>query len=272
MERGKRMSMKNIVSFNTVDMLELQLVSTSKGNQRKWYLKEDDVYVKEQFFYQGRCWKDYLVEVIASTIGKQMSVKSAPVVQQNVCKIVDFGRISFGVYSSNFATNAKYISVKRVLDSNSLYFEEEATIAEKWELVLGAMKEFCKLDYTDFLVTMVLLDYLVGNEDRHINNFGVLALEDKFQLSPLFDFGLGLFEHDLKYDHVPFRQCLELMYSKPFDRDNQKVINFVSERYNLSDYLPKTLDLSGTEIPSAKAGSYLRNRCMKLGIELKGVI
>ena len=36
--------------FNTDKMIELQLSSTSKGNQRKWMA--DDIYVKECFYYQ----------------------------------------------------------------------------------------------------------------------------------------------------------------------------------------------------------------------------
>ena len=45
---------KNLPAFDTRDMTELQLLSTSKGNQRKWYFPKKDIYVKEQFFYQGK--------------------------------------------------------------------------------------------------------------------------------------------------------------------------------------------------------------------------
>lgn len=271
MNRMDAFGIDNVQSFNTKDMLELQLVSSSKGNQRKWYVKEKDVYVKEQFFYQNRYWKDYLVEVIASEIGKQMPEKCTPILQQKLCKIFDSGRVSFGVYSDNFANDKRYISFKRILDSNGIYFDDMTGVGEKWDFVLDVLQKFCKLDYTDFLITMVIVDYLVGNEDRHINNFGVLAEKGDFLVSPLFDFGLGLFEHDLKYEHTSFRECLKLMYSKPFNRDNQKVIDFIMKKYNIASYLPDTLDLSSVEIPSAKAGSYLRNRCIKLGIGLMGV-
>ncbi len=262
---------KVIPVFETGKMSELQLISSSKGNQRKWYVKEERMYVKEQFFYQGKYWKDYLVEVISSEIGKQLPSGCAKVLQQQLCKITDWMGTQYGVCSYDFAPDLRYVSFKRIIDIQNSYFDTRAPIAEKWDFVLESVQGFSGLDYTDYLITMTLLDYLTGNEDRHINNFGILQGGTGFQIPPLFDFGLGLFEHDLKYEHVPFRECLKLMYSKPFHADNQKVINFVAKKYDLGQYLPKCLDLADVEIPSPKAGSYLRNRCMELGINLKGV-
>ncbi|RKI43147.1 hypothetical protein D7V86_01380 [bacterium D16-51] len=264
-------SAEEIPVFYSKNMMELQLISSSKGNQRKWYEQEKGLYVKEQFFYQGRYWKDYLVEIISSEIGKQLPFKCAKVLQQQLCKIVDLAGTHYGVYSYDFAPGLSYVSFKRIIDARNSYFDVRADIATKWDFVLESVHNFCELDYTDYLITMTLLDYLIGNEDRHINNFGVLQGDAGFLIPPLFDFGLGMFEHDLKYEHVPFRECLQMMYSKPFHADNQKVVDFIAKRYNLDDYLPKYLDLTGVEIPSPKAGSYLRNRCMKLGIGLKGV-
>lgn len=257
--------------FHAGEMIELQLVSSSKGNQRKWYDKEKGIYVKEQFFYQGRYWKDYLVEVVASEIGQQLPQRCAQVLRQSVCKITDTNRMMYGVCSKDFASNVSYVSFKRILDAAGLYYDAKASIDEKWCFVLETIRNKCNLDYTDFLITMTLIDYLVGNEDRHINNFGVLQGSMGFAVPPLFDFGLGLFEHDLKYEDVPFRECLSLMNAKPFDVNNQNVIDYVKKRYDLVQYLPKKLNLSAVRIPSAKAGSYLRNRCMKLGIALEGV-
>ncbi|RKI29903.1 hypothetical protein D7V82_04865 [bacterium 1xD8-6] len=262
---------KNLPAFDTRDMTELQLLSTSKGNQRKWYFPKKDIYVKEQFFYQGKYWKDYLVEVVSSEIGKQLPAKCVKVLEQWECAIIDYTGKFHGVYSDNFAAGLSYIPFKRIMDSHNSYFDERAGIDEKWDFVLESIKKNCKLDYTDFLITMTIMDYLVGNEDRHLNNFGVLYGHGKFSMSPLFDFGLGLFEHDLKYEHIPFRKCLTLMYSKPFHIDNQKVIDYLAKRYHIGEYVPRHLDLSGVKIPSSKAGSYLRNRCSLLGIHLEGV-
>ena len=116
---------------------------------------------------------------------------------------------------------------------------------------------------------MSILDFLVGNEDRHLNNFGVLFNGKDYKLAPLFDFGLGLFEHDRRYESEPFRECLQLMESKPFHRNNEEVINFIRANYGVDKYLPKKFDLRKCEFPSLKAESYLLNRCKILNVELE---
>lgn len=263
---------KKIKQFDARNLQSLQLVGSSKGNQRKWYLASEDVFIKEQFFYQGKFWNDNLVEVIASTIANQMNLFEVSVVQQQVCDIVDYDGITHGVYSKNFSNNKRFVPYKRLLDANNQHFEEKDSIADKWDSVIQNVKSITELDYTNYLIVMSLIDYLVGNEDRHLNNFGVL--QDRyggFSLAPLFDFGLGLFEHDRVYEGLPFRECIKEMQCKPFNSSNQKVIDWLKNQYDLQKFFNGILDLTGCKIPSPKAGSYLRNRCMNLGLELIGV-
>lgn len=271
-ENQKDAGKKVIKQFNTKDLQSLQLESTSKGNQRKWFSASADVFVKEQFFYQGKYWKDNLVEVIASSIGAQMNLFGVEVLRQDVCQVVEGTKTTFGVFSPKFGAGKRFISYKRLLDMNGLFFDESASIESKWDSVLKNVKIVTGLEYSNYLLVMSLIDYLVGNEDRHLNNFGVLFSDDtSFSMAPLFDFGLGLFEHDRIYEDRPFRECVKKMQCKPFSANNQKLIDWLSKQYDLRKFFHGSLDLSRCEIPSPKAGSYLRNRCMALGIELKGV-
>lgn len=86
------------IVFHTAELIELQLLSTSKGNQRKWYDARRHLYIKEQFRYQGKNWRDDLVEVIAGTIASQMNTKTVRVVDQHLCRIEDFGALTYGVF------------------------------------------------------------------------------------------------------------------------------------------------------------------------------
>lgn len=247
---------------------QLQLDTSSKGNQRKWLV--DNMYVKEQFFYQGKYWKDDQVEVIASTIAKQM-INSSPVAQQELCEIHHAsGSITKGSCSHNFCEeDERFLSFNRLcllLHEDILLYKD---YKDRYQKAIEILNRVCKCGEL-YLNTMILLDYLVGNEDRHLNNFGVIATGTGFRVAPLFDFGLGLFEHDLRYNGEPFRECLKMMQSKPFSRDNQKIVDFILTR-GATALLPATIDLSSVQIPSAKAGSYIRNRCSILGIELHGV-
>lgn len=195
------------------------------------------------------------------------------VVEQHPCIIHENGTEYYGVYSKDFVENSgKFLSFQRLLDCTKLRFPDTGTIEEKWHFTINFFEELCHLDITDYLIVMSLIDYLIGNEDRHLNNFGCIAKgKSAFSIAPLFDFGLGLFEHDRKYEGVSFRDCLSIMESKPFSPDNQDIINYLSKNYVIDKYLPKILDLSHCEIPSPKAGSYLRNRCKILNIDLQEV-
>lgn len=49
---------RDIVSFQASNLLSLQTASTSKGNQQKWYDEKTDCYIKAQFYYQDKYWRD----------------------------------------------------------------------------------------------------------------------------------------------------------------------------------------------------------------------
>lgn len=212
------------------------------------------------------------MELIASAIAAQMPTAGVRIVTQLPCEIRDGGRITNGVCSRDFSEGGKrFVSFRRLLDLTGQDYEMKESVAENWENVRAVLQNFVNVNAEEYLVVMSLLDYLVGNEDRHLNNFGLLSDGRTFFQAPLFDFGLGLFEHDRCYEGEPFRKCLSLMQCKPFSSDNQRVIDFLREQSLLDGYVPEELDLTDTVIPSPKAGSYLRNRCRNLGITLKGV-
>lgn len=265
----------NLRYFNTETLQSLQLNSTSKGNQSKWYELEERLFIKKQFEYQDKFWRDDLVEIIASEIAKQMPIEwcNITVVEQKPCILQENGKEYSGVYSKDFiAHSGKFFSFQKLVDCTKLRFPENGNIEEKWNFILMLYDELCHLNITDYLIVMSLIDYLVGNEDRHLNNFGCISKgKGVFSFAPLFDFGLGLFEHDRRYEGVPFRKCLSLMEAKPFSPDNQEVIDFLQDNYDIKRYLPKTFDLSHCQIPSPKASSYLLNRCHQLNITLQGV-
>lgn len=259
---------RKVRKFNPTELIELQIAASSKGNQRKWYHSKEHLFIKEQFIYQNKQWKDYLVELIASALAEQMSLCGSQVVKQLE------GRVSGRpcVYSKDFCTSGERdIGLARLEPMLGEHIQKIDRIEKRWDLVLSAIEKHTGLDYENYLVIMSLIDYLVGNEDRHLNNICVVSTEGSFREAPLFDFGLGLFEHDRIYERVPFRQCLKQMIIKPFAHDGEETIEWLRCNYNLNKWLPKEFNLQGIELPSPKAGSYLLNRCRLLGIELRGV-
>ena len=44
-------------------------------------------------------------------------------------------------------------------------------------MIIELYKEYYSVDSTKYLIVMFLIDYLVANEDRHTNNFGILVTQ-----------------------------------------------------------------------------------------------
>lgn len=265
--------MNELKFFKASDLLDLQCGSSSKGNQMKWYDGKNDFYIKAQFYFQDKFWRDDLVECIAAKLGKQLylSDKKVQVLDQFPCKI-DMGYDTvYGVYSKNFCNKGEvFIPFSRILNAKKIQFPYSSSIDTKWAFVLNTLNNLTQTDCSDYLLVMSLLDILVGNEDRHISNFGVTYYNGDFRISPLFDFGLGLFEHDRKYENLPLKQCISKMECKPFTRHNEDLIAFISSEYTIQEYLPERFDLTGIELPSLKASSYILNRAKMLNVEVIG--
>lgn len=75
--------------------------------------------------------------------------------------------------------------------------------------------ECCELlgigNITPFLDRMLVLDYIIANEDRHFNNFGALRNAETLEwlgMAPIYDSGSSL-----GYDKMPGQMRSERMWS-----------------------------------------------------------
>lgn len=82
-------------------------------------------------------------------------------------------------------------------------------------------------DVVPFLDRMIVLDYIIANEDRHLNNFGVLRNAETLEwigMAPIYDSGSSL-----GYDKVPAQMRSEReVVCKPFKKHHEEQIKLVS--------------------------------------------
>lgn len=248
------------------ELQSIDISGSSKGNQRKYRSLDSNWYFKQNFYYQDKFWRDDLVEVIASQLGNiYMTIDNCEVLQQ----FSDYRFGHHGVFSRNFLDDSEsYIPFSRLCESNSIEIPLNKGI-ETFDAI-RRVYELCQLDATDFLIVQSLIDYLVGNEDRHLNNFGVIQTSEGFRLHPLFDFGLGMFEHDRLYEDYTFKEKLEHVRFKTFGSNQYELIQQLQQRYpnEFSRLLNWTLQPSKFNFPSIHAESYLRYTCGKVGIKI----
>ena len=100
------------------------------------------------------------------------------------------------------------------------------------------------LEQADYLNTMLLFDFLICNEDRHLNNFGVLKDETdgSYRFPPLFDSGYAL--GFMQAEHRPVEQYLYSCKAKPFSTSFSKQLHLIKQLPSgivLPDSIPDTV-------------------------------
>lgn len=247
------------------DLVSLSLAGSSKGNQRKYISKNREWYYKQNFYYQNKFWRDDLVEAIASLIGnKYVTLSDCETLQQ--FSVLRFGKN--GVFSRNFLKeNEEYIPFGRLLSVNNIDIHLNQKL-DTFRSILHVYEEVCNIDATGFLIVQSFIDFLVGNEDRHLYNFGVIKASIGYRLHPIFDFGLGMFEHDRLYDDYNFRDKLEHMRFRTFCKSQfEFILELMNEYPGIFSRLTQwQLHPSEFTFPSNHAETYLRNACGKVGI------
>lgn len=196
----------------------IALCTITKGSQQKWLTNDGQYLLKGLLHYQERYWNDDIVEVIAAGIGKQLGIFC---LEQHLGRMGNFDCS----YSKNWGEK-KFIPFTR-LDPQSK-IREYLTTEDKIQYALDTIYEKTHLDYKEYFMEMCTLDWIIGNEDRHENNFGVWYNGNTYEKAILFDFGLGLFEHDICYKGLALAEAKKKMQMLPFGHWS-KAIEYLSK-------------------------------------------
>lgn len=203
---------------------ERHLISTSKGNQRKWVI--GDEWVKEDFLgYEG------VAEELCSKVIGLCDMPEELKVPYFMCNIgdLDTETISTGCYSIDFSMGRSQITLYSILSQqgyNSITHIYGNNFNESQSNFIDTINEITQSDNTDYLVKLLALDALLVNEDRHLNNFlFIINKEGNLELSPYFDFGLSLLSDMRDYGNIKtVRKQLEKMRPKLFSIKNIKLL------------------------------------------------
>lgn len=244
------------LSFDSGLLEKLTNNSSSKGNQEKWLSKDKKYFIKEPFRYQNIVWADYKVELMAESIITQLDVETGSI-RQEFCTVD--GKPA--VCSVNFRTSGyKFLSFHRILEKKGLKFADAWFPEVKFQFIINTVLDCFGLDITNYILDMVLIDTLVGNEDRHLNNFGVFSGYNGITVAKLFDYGLGLFEHDARYRKCnDIQSAVGIMECKPFNQNPVANINWLKREHPgyLQKSLPDSIRIKKGLIPSSLGKAYL---------------
>ena len=91
------------------------------------------------------------------------------------------------------------------------------------------------------MLDLAVLDCLIGNVDRHTRNFGLFYNVNtcRFEIPPVFDNGMGLFEHDYYRDmYADFEEAMRTVYVSPYGEDPFELLEILNREYGLKSVYP----------------------------------
>ena len=272
--------------MRTFQLSELEGISAEKdvlrsplslrGNQDKWYYQKERLVVKAALFDGFVRWEDWKVEALAS---QMLPLFGIQVLRQEPCLLDDgYGNIIYGCYSEDYrAVRERYYTFGRLLIN---YGGEKMTelftslpTPEKIETVSRIIGQYIgQPDAERFVEDMCLADYILGNPDRHYDNYGILIRRDNADQvvskrpAPLYDFGMGLFQGQREDD---LDAAIEARPESPFAFRLAGAFDFFKEKW-LRRCEGIQIDLSQYDFPSGLGKQYLRYSLGTLGVKTEG--
>lgn len=112
-------------------------------------------------------------------------------------------------------------------------------------------------DAVPFLDRMIVLDYIIANEDRHMGNFGVIRNAETLEwlgFAPIYDSGSSL-----GYDKLPAQiRNEEKVVCKPFEKSYRKQLELVTDFSWIDfDRLSDVRNLIAETLSAGDAGEYM---------------
>lgn len=221
-------------------------VDSSAGNLLKWTINENNktIFIKTSTYnsYNNIWLYESYSEIINCRLFKELGIKNT--LMYYPCKIMlDNGEITLGCYSYSFLKEDEtYISLAHLHKIGKLQ-NYMFTGIDGYKQCISDVKTVLNIDYTNELNKIIILDYLVLNEDRHTGNFGFIYnyRTNKFKIAPIFDNGNSLFS--LKnIEGMSYTQKLDnYVKSKPFYYKHEMQLNMLNTKIKLNHNIEGTL-------------------------------
>lgn len=211
-----------------VELINKSDTRTSRGVLSKaWYNVDGEVVIVKGCTENGY---EVYSEVMASRIAKLLGFNSVSYWLDDSEKFPEIdnkGVSHVSICKTFLSENEEYVSIY-----NRLGFSKDSKWTGKqwWE-------ESIKLLGKKFLDEILILDAIIGNEDRHLNNFGFIFNSEKEEYipAPIFDSGASLLAW-VRGDDLEFK-ARKYIYDKarPFKSKHKKQIKLVSDSININD-------------------------------------
>ena len=210
------------------------VATSSKGNQEKWYNAENNSWYKLD---------KVGFEALAEAVASEILINYSNIESELGYEIVPYSIETVDVHrkeriacaSPNFLSSGQSIQtayhiLKRVMGSEyQQILAEESTIQKRLVLIVDTVEKSTGLtNFGQYLTLLFEVDALIANEDRHLNNFGLLRNAETLEwigFAPIYDSGSSL-GYDKRVSQI--RQQADIT-CKPFKKSHAEQIKLVSD-------------------------------------------
>lgn len=270
-----------MAEYHVSEANKITVRSGTGGYQPKY--RCGNTFIKMQAQIAGYYIDDWLVEVAASKLGKQLKFN---IVEQHPCIIVEQGSPihRYGVASNNFEESGKhFISLKRLLGEEWPHSDyNNLNTLSKMEYMASCVSNITKIQYQHYmayLLNVAIIDILVCNTDRHMRNLGVMhnGITGEYGIPPIFDCGLGMFVQEpqlVAMANGDLQRMIDYCYVEPYGENPLYLATKLRGEYATNNYLAKLRSRLGQRglvlhkqwFPSEYAWKYFKLAKKRLGL------
>lgn len=149
--------------------------------------------------------------------------------------LVDGMEKSACITESYLDENDSDITMWEILDRLDAILTYKMSAVEVINIVINSIVKYTdgalsQQAVTYYIYSMTLFDFLICNDDRHLNNFGLIYNEEtkQFRFAPLYDHGETFFRTDATLTRKEYETKSRRFKSKPFSTNQVKNLGDLS--------------------------------------------
>lgn len=161
----------------------------SGRSEKVWLINEQTKEVGLFKFTKSKKTTEHISEKLASDLARLLGLQ---------CARIEIGKYRDRIGSMSYLINSnREILIEGIYLINRLYpsynpytmYDDDNKEYYSLEMILNSLEEY---NIRQEFLNIVIFDFLIGNTDRHQNNWAVIGNENDIKISPLYDNGSSL--------------------------------------------------------------------------------